>query len=116
MNTTVRRRIGDFFRAGMSSPAGFLRRAMFISAVFLVVHLTGLREYTSVLNGTTGPEAADWALSTFFGVTYVIIYLTFVVLAPVLVLAAGLLAIWNRAGSVRVRSSAQPCSTKEQAS
>ena len=75
-----------------------------------------MRECTGVLNGTTGPEAADWALSTFFGVTYVIIYLTFVVLAPALVLAAGSLAIWNRSGSGRVSSDARSRATREPAS
>jgi hypothetical protein len=96
MNTNWRRRIQWFWRAELFSPAGFLQRALVISTGFLLVHLAGLREYTSVLNGTTGPESAGWASSAFFGVTYIIIYLAFVILAPVLVLAAGILAVWQR--------------------
>jgi hypothetical protein len=113
MKATFWRRIRNIRRAELFSPADLLQRAVVIGAVFFVVHLAGLREYTSVLNGTAGPDAADWASSTFFGVTYVIIYLTFVVLAPVLVLAAGLLVIWNRARNGRSDSPGRPCSETE---
>lgn len=93
------RQIQRFWRAELFTPAGLVQRALVISAGFLLVHLAGLREYTSVLNGTVGPESSGWGRSAFFGVAYVIIYLGFVILAPMLVLAAGMLAVgrwWKR--------------------
>ena len=95
MNPYIWGRFLLFWHAERFSPAGFLQRAVVISAVYLIVHLAGLREYTSVLNGTTGPESAGWGLSAFFGVTYVIVYLAFVILVPMLVLAAGILKAWR---------------------
>ena len=96
MNMNLWQRIKRFWREGFFSPQGFLQRALVIGAGFLLVHLAGLREYTSVLNGTVGPESSGWVLSAFLGVTYIIIYLAFVILAPVLILAAGILAVWQR--------------------
>jgi hypothetical protein len=96
MNANVRQSMRQFWQAELFSPAGFVQRALMISAIYLLVHLAGLREYTSVLNGTVGPDSAGWASSAFFGVAYIIIYLVFVILAPVLVLAAGILAVWRR--------------------
>jgi hypothetical protein len=84
------------WRAECFSPRGFLLRALLIGAAFLAVQLAGLRDYTSVLNGTVGPSAASWKLSAFYGLTYLVTYMAFVILAPVLVLAAGILALWQR--------------------
>ena len=89
------------WRVEIFSPAGCVQRALVISAGFLLVHLAGWREYTSVLNGTVGPDSTGWAGSTFFGVAYVLIYLAFVILVPVLLLAAALLAAWQRLISTR---------------
>lgn len=71
-------------------------RALVISVVFLAVHWAGLREYTSVLNGTVGSTSTGWRTSAFFGVAYLIIYMAFIVLAPILILAAGILTVWQR--------------------
>jgi hypothetical protein len=96
MNLKLREAIRRLWRAELFSPAGFVQRALVISALFLLVHLAGLREYTSILNGTVGPDSAGWAGSAFLGMTYIILYLAFVILAPMLILAAGLLAVWQR--------------------
>jgi hypothetical protein len=95
MNLKWKQRLVRFWRADFFSPQGFLARALVISAVFLAVHLAGLREYTSVLNGTVGPAAASWRTSAFLGVAYLAIYMAFVLLVPVLILAAGVLALWR---------------------
>jgi hypothetical protein len=89
-------RMAEYWRADFFSPRGFLVRAFVISAAFLAVHLAGLRNYTSVLNGTVGPGSAGWKTSAYFGVGYLVIYLAFVLLVPVLILAAGILAVWQR--------------------
>jgi hypothetical protein len=84
-----------FKRTEFLSAPFLLQRAGLIAVLFLVAHLAGLREYTSILNGTMGSVTLGWKLSAFFGVSYVVLYLAFVVLVPILVLAAGMLMVWE---------------------
>ena len=67
-----------------------------IVIVFAVAHVCGLREYTSFLNGTSGPAGMDWETSALLGVTYVLLYLAFVLLVPTMLLAAVLLRCWQK--------------------
>jgi hypothetical protein len=96
MNVNLRQRMVQNWRSDFFSPRGFLARALVISAFFLAVHLAGLRDYTSVLNGTVGSASAGWKTSAFFGLAYLLAYLAFVLLVPVLILAAGILTVWHR--------------------
>jgi membrane protein implicated in regulation of membrane protease activity len=96
MTAKLWRQFRECWRADFFSPRGFLLRALLIAAVFLAVHLAGLRDYTSVLNGTVGPGSAGWKLSAFLGLAYLAIYMAFVILAPVLILAAAILALCQR--------------------
>ena len=64
--------------------------------LFLIAHISGWRDLTSILNGTSGSTTMSWRESAFLGVLYVIVYLGFVVVAPILVLAAGILKVWRR--------------------
>lgn len=82
---------GEFFSAGY-----FLLRALAISVLFLVVHLAGLREYTTFLSGTAANPHVSFHTSAFLGMAYIALYLGVVVIAPILVMAAGLLALWGR--------------------
>jgi Na+/pantothenate symporter len=88
--------LGLFRRAEFLSAKDLLQRAGAISALFLVAHLAGLREFTSVLNGTIGSVAAGWKLSSFLALVYILSYLAFVILVPVLVLAAMILVVGQR--------------------
>ncbi|HTY87446.1 MAG TPA: hypothetical protein VMB80_08280 [Candidatus Acidoferrum sp.] len=85
-----------FRRAEFLSARDLWQRAVAISALFLLAHLAGLREFTSVLNGTVGSTAVDARLGIFLAAFYILLYLAFVVLVPVLILAAMILAIWQR--------------------
>lgn len=85
-----------FQRADFLSPKDLLQRACAITLIFLLLHLAGLREYTSILNGTVGSVALGWKLSGFLAVIYIVSYLAFVVLVPVLILAALILLVWGR--------------------
>ena len=89
-------RLGLFRQAEFLSPKDLLQRAGAISVLVLVAHLAGLREFTSVLNGTIGSVAAGWKLSGFLALIYILLYLAFVILVPVLVLAAMILTVWRR--------------------
>lgn len=97
-------------RADFLSPKDLLQRACVLSVIFLLLHLAGLREYTSVLNGTVGSVALGWKLSGFLAVIYIAFYLAFVVLVPVMVLAAVILMVWQRCCS---RSGIDPQKTRE---
>jgi hypothetical protein len=96
MNPTLRARIASLWRAEFFSPRDFVRRALVIALFYLALHLAGLREFTSVLNGTMGSVNLGWGLSAFLGLTYIFAYLAFVLLVPILLLAAALLAVWKR--------------------
>ncbi len=85
-----------FRKAPFLSPKDLVQRACVISVIFLVLHLAGLREYTSVLNGTIGSVTLGWKMSGFLAVIYILFYLAFVVVVPILILAAIISAFWNR--------------------
>jgi phosphotransferase system glucose/maltose/N-acetylglucosamine-specific IIC component len=90
------RRIAFLWRAEFFSPKDFIRRALLIAIAYMLVKFTGLQEFTTVLNGTMGSVEMGWWPSAFLGLASVIIYLAFVILAPVLFLAAAFLVIWKR--------------------
>ena len=85
-----------FQRAEFLSARDLLQRAAAISGLFLLVQLAGFREFTGILNGTIGSIALGWNLSAFLAVIYILLYLAFVILVPVLVLAAMILTVWQR--------------------
>jgi hypothetical protein len=74
----------------------FLMRALALGVLFLLAHLAGLREYTTFLSGTAANPEAGLRWSSFLGMIYIVLYLGFVVTAPILILAAGLLAVGKR--------------------
>ena len=89
-------RLAALWHARLFSPKDLVRRAVVISMLFAIAHLAGLREFTSILNGTVGSVQLGWGVSAFLGLVYITIYLAFVLLMPMLLLAAGLLLLWRR--------------------
>jgi hypothetical protein len=87
-----KRRRTEFFTARY-----FLTRGLELAGLFLIAHLAGLREYTTFLSGTTGDLGTTVERSGVYGTIYIVLYLGCVVVAPVFVLAAGLLTLWNKA-------------------
>jgi hypothetical protein len=90
------RKLAIFQRAEFLSARDLLQRALGISVLFLLAHLVGLYEFTSVLNGTVGSTAVNVKLGTFLAAVYILLYLASVILVPVLVLAALILMVWQR--------------------
>lgn len=82
---------GAFF-----SPRFFFVRAIALGLLFLFAQLGGLREYTTFLSGTTANPEVSRAMSALCGITYLLLYMGCVVIAPILLIASGLLAIWGR--------------------
>ncbi len=80
----------SLLHARLLSPKGLLLRAAALTGMFLIVHLAGLREYTVILSGTspTGIPRDAWGGS--LGVAYVVLYFSFVLGVPILLLGAAL--------------------------
>ena len=57
--------------------------------------LAGLRDYTAFLSGTAANPEMHWRMVVFLGLSYIVFYLGVVLLVPILLLAAGLLAGWD---------------------
>ena len=53
-------------------------------------------DYTRILNRTVGSVALGRGMSAFLGLAYVFAYLWIVLLVPILLLAAAMLAGWKR--------------------
>jgi hypothetical protein len=87
--------------AGLATPAGLLHRAAFLTALFGLAHLAGLRDYTSVFSLSAPSGGPGGLLALALGSTYAVLYLLVVLLVPVLVLGGllllGLLLLLPRA-------------------
>ncbi len=70
------------------SPGGFVRAALALSLLYAVCHGLGWREHTAFLSG-----GEPLGLR---GVIYVVAYLGFVLVVPILVLAAGVFGLLLR--------------------
>lgn len=90
------KKLRKLWRSEFLSPKDFLVRAAAIGLLFLIAHLAGLREFTSVLNGTVGSVEMGWGKSAFFGAAYILIYLGFVLVVPILVIAAAITAVLQK--------------------
>jgi hypothetical protein len=80
----------------LPSAGYFLEWAGLLMALFVIANLAGLRQFTSVLNGTVGSTTLDWQTASFLGAAYVMVYLAFVLGAPTLIIAAGILTLWRK--------------------
>ena len=87
----------------LASPTCFLIIAVALAVSFLVFHLLGWREYTSILSGTT-PAGGGGGMQFVLGIIYVTAYFAFALASPILVLAglilAGLLRVGRRRSQV----------------
>lgn len=90
-------RIKSLWRADFLSPKDLVRRALLLVVLYAGVSAFGLREFTSILNGTMGSISLGWHLSLFFGLLYIASYLAFVLGTPTLLIAAGILVLWKKA-------------------
>ena len=88
MNSSFFQRCRSFGRAKFLTPKDFLLRAATITGFFLIAHLAGLREYTSFLSGTVASPDMGWQQAAFFGLVYLFLYFAFVLLVPILLIAA----------------------------
>jgi len=95
MTTPRRNERGKLRLEKLFSPKGFLLRAALIGLCFLIVHAAGWREHTTFLTGTPADAATSMNQTILFGVVYLVAYFSFVIVAPILVFAAGIFALAN---------------------
>jgi hypothetical protein len=95
------------FYSRIFSPKGFLLRAAGLTAMFLVVHALGWRQYTSILCGMSPTGRPADPRATLFGAAYAGLYLVSVTLVPVLVLAAAIFFVLLRWKARRGKSGLQ---------
>jgi hypothetical protein len=88
-------RVSKLWRADFLSSKDLVRRAAMLVALYVIANLAGLREFTSVLCGTMDSMVLGWRMSAFLGLLYVFVYLGFILVAPMLLIAAGLLAVFR---------------------
>jgi hypothetical protein len=99
------RRWRAFWRAEFLSPKDLVLWAAMFALVFAIAHLCGMREYTSIINGTTGAVGMSFEESAILGVVYLLLYMSFVLLVPILLIAAGISKIWLRITADEPRTS-----------
>lgn len=84
------------YRAEAFSPEAFIRRALTITILFTISECLGLREYTTFLSGTSANLALNWQVAAVLGCIHLLLYVGFILLVPVWVIAAGLMWAWKR--------------------
>jgi len=93
---TLFARLRSVWRAEFLSPKDLVRRALVIAVLYFIVSAFSLREFTTILNGTMGSVSLGWHMSLFLGLLYIASYLAFVLGAPILLIAAGILLLWKK--------------------
>ena len=76
------------------SPRGLAARAVLLVALYAACEVAGLRENATFISGTQATSA--WNGTVWRGLLYLFAYYGFVLAAPILIIAAALLAVWER--------------------
>jgi len=96
--------IRRLWHAPLFSSVGLLSRAGLLTMTYIGLHLAGWREYTSILCGTAPTGNLSDRPAQVCGLIYVGLHFTVVFGVPILVLAAGLLALAARGRKGKSRS------------
>ena len=81
---------------GGFSPQGFVVRALILAVLFALCQALGWREHTTFLSGTAASAGTDANTSAVLGLVYMAAYFGFVLLAPILLIAAAIFLGFNR--------------------
>ena len=85
----------NLWTAGAFSPAAFVVRAIVVALLYAVSELLGLREYTCFLSGTSANLNMTWQTASVLGLIHLVLYVAFILLVPILLITAALLAACN---------------------
>jgi hypothetical protein len=89
-------KVATLWRADALGPKDLVRHAVFWSVVFLVAHVAGLRDLTTVFSGSRAVPSLPRGLEAMLGSAYLVLYLIAVLVVPTLLLAAAISAIATR--------------------
>jgi len=84
------------FKAGAFSPQAFIVRAALLATAYCISRLAGLQEYTTFLSGAHPNPQMSWQAGATLGMIHVLLYFGFILLAPIFLITACLLASWRR--------------------
>ena len=93
------RKFIEAIRAPFLSPLGLVARALLLAVLFAACELAGFREHTTFISGTAASVDAGISSSVTLGLIYMLAYFGFVLATPILLIAAGLLAVFRRSRS-----------------
>ncbi|MCE5277806.1 MAG: hypothetical protein ABFD92_10705 [Planctomycetaceae bacterium] len=82
-------------RSSLLTPAGKLVAAALLAAAYLVLHLAGFSEHVGLVMGTAHGGAHLGRATIFLTAAYMLLYLGFMVISPILVISALLQAAVN---------------------
>jgi len=85
-----------WLKAPTFSPAGFVVRAAALALIYGLLSMAGFRDYMSVLS-LTFPEGSSRTWASIACLAYLLSYFTWILGVPILLIAAGLMALARRA-------------------
>ncbi len=71
-------------------------RAATLAVFYAVSCVAGMQEYTTFLSGTSPNINLSWHTAATLGLIHLLLHFAFILLVPILMITAGLLAAWNR--------------------
>jgi hypothetical protein len=80
----------------MWTARGWVVRALLMLATLAALHLLGWRADTRIISGTGAPRDLSGELAALRGVVYGFVYFLGVIVAPILILGAGIRVILER--------------------
>src|SRR5437763_4949693 len=93
---SIHQSLSRFWKADTFSPEAFVLRAVLICMLYTVSCFFGLQEYTSFLSGTFAGGNLSWQTAATLGMIHLLLHVGFILLVPISLITAGLLAAWNR--------------------
>ena len=89
------RRMKRLWKAETFSSEAFVARATVISLLYAVSCIAGLREYTAFLSGTSANLNLSLQTGAVLGLIHLLLHIAFILVVPISLITAGLLASWN---------------------
>jgi len=89
---TILELLAHIWKAGAFSPTAFVVRAIIIALLFCMSELLGLKEYTTFLSGTSANLTMTWQTAATLGLIHLLLYVAFILLVPVYLIAAACLS------------------------
>jgi len=84
------------FYSEFLTPEWYISRSVIIIILYLFFHFLGLREYTSIICGTSPADYMSRIFPVTMGIMYGMTYFAFVTLSPIFFISAILLFVFQK--------------------